>query len=1196
MPEEEESGGIPGWMKWLAAMWAGNQLVGDPAGLSTPQLSEEQKEAFTKQSQMFDLIMGDMERRNRLSLYEDPETGNLAGPLVDAMNSAMTNVQSQQAAPRMRISAQPFDPFGEARSAQVFGPDMQSGMAPINLQIPSATGDNGDDEGTDGGEDPDLIVDEDPDLIQPVDPIDDDPITVELLDDPGGADGPQGPGDYEDPGMDFELPDVGIDGPKLDLDLDIPGDFGPGGLPDVDVPNIDGPEVDLPLDVDIPKDFGPGGVPDIDLPVLDLDPIFPLDLTTPEGFGPGGVPDIDVALPNIGLDSGNFGMPDFGDLGKVDPGFSYDLSGTGMPDFGALPEVDPPGFEYDLSGVGMPDFGDLGTPKISGPTITSGDFGMPDFGDLGISGPDITSGDFSMPDFGDLGDVDIDIPDSGDFGMPDLGIDWDVKGNIPDDFDLNVPEVMLGIDGIPDFGIDFDVTDRIPDFGDLPDLPELDLSGLPGIFAGLGIPSDSGLLEEITNALRGAGEEALSAAGDLAGFVEGYMQDKHPELWDNLTKDSGYFEGGPGDFADVGETVIADDGSIIQVGEDPLGLDEFGLTPEQATDLVQGSASTGTDIFDRDRVPGATTSVIAAVDDFLLDGAVQDWARRNGLLPPTQNRIISAEDGYAWAKQNNPDLTPEAWTNQITQMGQDIADLGGTQNYYSVRRIIEENPQSATSLIANEQGLGAAGDYFFWYADHNKEVIDSGVNDADLARIYSEGGIPALMDQVLDSRIDPDETSGAEAARRRRLSEGADVSDGSVSVDDDSQISDAGGPGDFAGAGMGFDSASPSPIAGGPSGPARIEARDNIYNRLGRDPTEEEINQEIANPGSVVAPFTKSDEPISQLEGKKLYDDTGQQSHLLRHNWNHWSMSARKNLVDDWIKSAGETHNDVTPLDFERVFGVSLRGGLNPENDWSWHPDTGLDYKQIDETLSTSDGLAVWGENSVNNPGQSDWILEKGNWESIDLKSRENMVNSWINALKDRHPNVSPWDFQRVFGVTLSDDSDAILGDSGGWGFGPGGFQYNVLKNKSDGSESQFAITGRDSDARWGQDHLLDFYYSANKVQNIPTKVLIAGAEWADSQGFSDTSIEFQEDPSGRGRHKLVNNAGQTVGHWAPNRTPPRWVKGGSGKPAPPPNFNSQADRLDRGAVRDVWADIDEKQASPPNMSNPQALRRRHVV
>jgi len=1124
MPEEEESGGMPEWMKWLAAMWAGNQLVGDPAGLSTPQLSEEQKQAFTKQSQMFDLIMGDMERRNRLSLYEDPETGTLAGPLVDAMNSAMTNVQSQQAAPRMRISAQPFDPFGEARSAQVFGPDMQSGMAPINLQIPSATGDNGDDddEGTDDGEDPDLIVDEDPDLIQPIDPIDDDPITVELLDEPGGVDGPQGPGDYEGPGMDFEVPDVGIDGPQLDLDLDIPVDFGPGGLPDVDVPDIDVPEIDLPLDVDIPKDFGPGGVPDIDLPGLDLDPIFPLDLTTPEGFGPGGVPDIDVALPDVSLDSGSFGMPDFGDLGVVDPGFSYDLSGTGMPDFGALPEVDPPGFEYDLSGVGMPDFGDLGTPEISGPTITSGDFGMPDFGDLGISSPTITSGDFDMPDFGALGISGPDIT-SGDFSMPDFGDLGNVDIDLPDldDFDLNVPEGLLGIDGIPDFGIDFDVTDRIPDFGDLPDLPELDLSGLPGIFAGLGIPGDSGLLEEITNALRGAGEEALSAAGDLAGFVEGYLQDKHPELWDNLTKDSGYFEGGPGDFADVGETVIADDGSIIQVGEDPLELDEFGLTPEQATDLVQGSTSTGTDIFDRDRVPGATTSVIAAVDDFLLDGAVQDWARRNGLLPPTQNRIISAEDGYAWAKQNNPDLTPEAWTNQITQMGQDIADLGGTQNYYSVRRIIEENPQSATSLIANEQGLGAAGDYFFWYADHNKEVIDSGVNDADLARIYSEGGIPALMDRVLDSRIDPDESSGAEAARRRRLSEGADVSDGSVSVDDDSQTSDAGGPGDFAGAGMGFDSASPSPIAGGPSGPARIEARDNIYNRLGRDPTEEEINQEIANPGSVVAPFTKSDDPISQLEGRKLYDEHGRpghfrKSHLMQDNWDQYSASARKTVVDQWIKSAGETHNDVTPADFERVFGVSLKEGFGPENDWSWHPDTGLDYKQIDETLSTSDGLAVWGENSVNNPGQSDWILEKGNWESIDLKSREGMVNSWINALKDRHPNVSPWDFQRVFGVTLSDDGDAILGDSGGWGFGPGGFQYNVLnEDKSDGS---------------------------GKI--VPTP--------------------------------------------------------------PPPNFNlqanrgavrssSQADRLDRGAVRDVWADIDEKQASPPNMSNSQA-QRRHVV
>ena len=57
-------------------------------------------------------------------------------------------------------------------------------------------------------------------------------------------------------------------------------------------------------------------------------------------------------------------------------------------------------------------------------------------------------------------------------------------------------------------------------------------------------------------------------------------------------------------------------------------------------------------------------------------------------------------------------------------------------------------------------------------------------------------------------------------------------------------------------------------------------------------------------------------------------------------------------------------------------------------------------------------------------------------------------------------------------------------------------------------------------------------------------EVLVAGAEWADSQGFSDISTEFQEDPSGRGRHRLVNHIGQTVGHWAPNRTPPRWVKG----------------------------------------------------
>ena len=116
-------------------------------------------------------------------------------------------------------------------------------------------------------------------------------------------------------GSGFDLPDWDVpfdlnDLPDVDLDVD---------LPDVDIPEVDLPDVDL--DVDLPDvDLPDVDVPDVDLPDVDVD-----------------VPDVDVDGPDVDIDTPDVDGPDV-DIDTPDVDLDLNLGGGMMRGGGGKPQ------------------------------------------------------------------------------------------------------------------------------------------------------------------------------------------------------------------------------------------------------------------------------------------------------------------------------------------------------------------------------------------------------------------------------------------------------------------------------------------------------------------------------------------------------------------------------------------------------------------------------------------------------------------------------------------------------------------------------------------------------------------------------------------------------------------------------------------------------------------------------------------
>jgi len=475
MAEESNNdggGGFADFLKWLPTLWAVNQAAGDPAGLSEPSLTEEQEQLFSKQSEMFDLIMEDMRRRNSLSLRQDPETGELSGPLVETLNTALGNVRQQQAAPRMRVQAQSFNPFGEARDPQMFGADIPVLAPPSDV----VAGDGGTGDGDTGGDEDPIVDDEvvegpgsgtnplpDDGLIPGgLIPVDDDPLditdpvvdTVKKIfgfgwdpDETGLAPDKDTDGVKAEIGFGWNPSEVVKDeeGAKTEIGMGwdpkepekVKEELRKGWDPSVGVPEV--PTFGLGWNPDAPELGGMGWrVPEITTPDL---PRIP-DLGIPENVD---FPSVDFQMPNLdtgltGLISNGFGdlMDGLGEaIGGVENA-ARDAYGDRLWGNDEMNVTDP----GPLVGSG------LGWTPMPGDTVGTSDGGITTVGE-----------DPRIPDDG--GGIGL-TPEQAAIGVTD-------RVNTTDQFDQDrVPGAGLSIISAADDLLGLGIKDQLQDWGILP--------------------------------------------------------------------------------------------------------------------------------------------------------------------------------------------------------------------------------------------------------------------------------------------------------------------------------------------------------------------------------------------------------------------------------------------------------------------------------------------------------------------------------------------------------------------------------------------------------------------------------------------------------------------------------------------------------------------------------------------------------
>ncbi|CAJ1054159.1 hypothetical protein L3Q82_020045%2C partial [Xyrichtys novacula] len=229
---------------------------------------------------------------------------------------------------------------------------------------------------------------------------------------------------------DFNLPEMNLKKPKLDVDLKAPkldidtpdANFGTSKLkmPKINLPRMNGPDIDGNLDVNAPELNLKGPKGNLDLPDVDYDgPSGKLkmpSLKMPD-FGFSGPkldgPNLDLKTPNVDLNAPDLNLK--GPKGSLD-----------------LPDADISGPKFKKPNLKMPDFGFSG-PKLDGPNL---DLKTPN---LGLSGPNLGGGleapDINMPKLDlkspklDLKtpDLNMDMP-SGKLKMPEINTpNWDVK-------------------------------------------------------------------------------------------------------------------------------------------------------------------------------------------------------------------------------------------------------------------------------------------------------------------------------------------------------------------------------------------------------------------------------------------------------------------------------------------------------------------------------------------------------------------------------------------------------------------------------------------------------------------------------------------------------------------------------------------------------------------------------------------------
>jgi hypothetical protein len=83
-------------------------------------LGKEQKKLVDSQTAIAKLMEEIMRSRHQLTGPTQGPSGQLQGPMVEAVMAALGNQRQQAATPRMRLQSPSFNPFGES-TTQTFG-------------------------------------------------------------------------------------------------------------------------------------------------------------------------------------------------------------------------------------------------------------------------------------------------------------------------------------------------------------------------------------------------------------------------------------------------------------------------------------------------------------------------------------------------------------------------------------------------------------------------------------------------------------------------------------------------------------------------------------------------------------------------------------------------------------------------------------------------------------------------------------------------------------------------------------------------------------------------------------------------------------------------------------------------------------------------------------------------------------------
>ncbi|XP_062892449.1 neuroblast differentiation-associated protein AHNAK [Mobula hypostoma] len=338
--------------------------------------------------------------------------------------------------------------------------------------------------------------------------------------------GPNLKGDY-----DFHVPSGKVEGeikgPKVDVDVDVPGADVEGGgkfsLPKFKMPKfrIGGPKVggpDVDIDANIPeadvKVSGPKIEGDVEMPDVDVDV-----------EGGGKIKGSRFKMPGFNISAPKIGLPDFnldvkgpkwgGDIDIPDVGLEGDIKGPSLDVKGPKVDVETPDIKGKGAKISMPS---IHLPKFQAPDIDfnlkgpklKGDYDIdvpsgkvegeikgPDV-DVDVPGADVEGGGkFSMPKFkmpkfqmrgpkveGPDVDIDANIPEAdvkvsgpkieGDVEMPDVDVDVEGGGKIKGSrfkmpgFNISAPKI-----GLPDFNLDL----KGPKWGGDVDVPDISLEG-----------------------------------------------------------------------------------------------------------------------------------------------------------------------------------------------------------------------------------------------------------------------------------------------------------------------------------------------------------------------------------------------------------------------------------------------------------------------------------------------------------------------------------------------------------------------------------------------------------------------------------------------------------------------------------------------------------------------------------------------